>query len=119
MQDHVSGSMALTLLPAELEKEDIENQVRHQDWSDLDSAFGEGVVTFSLQGRQVLFSFGGSLGGGECIMIAYAVPSGRALWRTHQPVESSGQAIFHPVGRTILLPEQGATCWSITPRMAP
>src|SRR5215472_9054158 len=52
-----------------------------------------------------VFSFGGSLGGGESIMIAYAVPSGRALWRTHQPVESSGQAIFHPDGRTILLPE--------------
>lgn len=106
-QDTVSGSMALTLLGAELEQKDIENQVRLQDWSDVDIPTGEGVVTFSPQGRQVLFSLNGSLGGGECILIAYAVPSGRALWRTHQPVESSGQAIFHPDGRTILLPEQG------------
>lgn len=106
-QDEVSGSMALTLLKPELDQEDIKDQIRLQDWSDLDIPSGEGLVIFSPQGQVLLFSLNGSLGGGECIMIAYAVPSGRALWRTHPPVESSGQAIFHPDGRTIFLPEQG------------
>jgi WD40 repeat protein len=98
-QDYVSGSMALTLVYEDSDRAGIE-------WPDRYLADAPGWVKFSPDSRIVLFSLNSSIRGGGCALVAFEVPSGKLLWSVRHAVESSGEGIFSPDGRMLLLPER-------------
>jgi hypothetical protein len=99
-QDEVSGRMALTLVYEDADRVGVA-------WPNRSLAEAPGFVTFSPDSRLVLYCLHSTLGGGGCALIAFEVPSGKLLWSTHQDAAATGQPLFSPDGRVLLLSEQG------------
>lgn len=97
--DHVSGSMALTLVYVDWDRIGIE-------WLNKYLADAPGCVTFSSDSRILLFSLHSSIEVGGCALVAFEMPSARLLWSTQHEAQSSGQPIFSPGSSTVLVPMQ-------------
>ncbi|MBA2284876.1 MAG: WD40 repeat domain-containing protein [Ktedonobacteraceae bacterium] len=99
--DQINGSVALSLLHRNLDRTGIE-WPENQDLVDTAA-----TSLFSPDGHIVVFTLISAYSPSYLDLTAYEVPSGRRLWCLRSDVKASGQAIFTPDGRLLMLPEQG------------
>ncbi len=95
MQDHVSGTMALTVLHW-LDRSDL--------WPNGNYAETFGTTAFSPDSRLVIFDF--SFDNATTCVVAYEVPSGKRLWGIFRKGSTPHYFIFTPDGSALIFPDE-------------